>query len=73
MNKRQPKERQIAKRRIFIGFDHDDTDKVNGFLGLRNATIIWNSTMSESTVASIALTRNVSSELSERNTSIPHP
>ena len=23
------------KRRIFISFDHDDTDKVNGFLGLR--------------------------------------
>ncbi|MBI4027462.1 MAG: TIR domain-containing protein [Verrucomicrobia bacterium] len=26
----------MAKRRIFISFDHDDTDKVNGFLGLRN-------------------------------------
>ena len=25
-----------SKRRIFISFDHDDTDKVNGFLGLRN-------------------------------------
>ena len=25
----------MAKRRIFISFDHDDTDKVNGFLGLR--------------------------------------
>jgi hypothetical protein len=23
-------------RRIFISFDHDDTDQVNGFLGLRN-------------------------------------
>jgi Thoeris protein ThsB, TIR-like domain len=23
-------------RRIFISFDHGDTDKVNGFLGLRN-------------------------------------
>ena len=26
----------MAKRRIFISFDHDDTDHVNGFLGLRN-------------------------------------
>lgn len=26
----------MAKRRIFISFDHDDTDKVNSFLGLRN-------------------------------------
>ncbi|MHB0854315.1 MAG: TIR domain-containing protein [Rectinema subterraneum] len=26
----------MAKRRIFISFDHDDTDKVNGFFGLRN-------------------------------------
>jgi len=26
----------MAKRRIFISFDHGDTDKVNGFLGLRN-------------------------------------
>lgn len=26
----------MTKRRIFISFDHDDTDKVNGFLGLRN-------------------------------------
>jgi hypothetical protein len=26
----------MQKRRIFISFDHDDTDKVNGFLGLRN-------------------------------------
>jgi len=26
----------MAKRRIFISFDHDDTNKVNGFLGLRN-------------------------------------
>lgn len=26
----------MAKRRIFISFDHDDTDKANGFLGLRN-------------------------------------
>lgn len=26
----------MPKRRIFISFDHDDTDKVNGFLGLRN-------------------------------------
>ena len=25
----------MTKRRIFISFDHDDTDKVNGFLGLR--------------------------------------
>lgn len=26
----------MIKRRIFISFDHADTDKVNGFLGLRN-------------------------------------
>ena len=26
----------MAKRRIFISFDHDDTEQVNGFLGLRN-------------------------------------
>ena len=26
----------MASRRIFISFDHDDADKVNGFLGLRN-------------------------------------
>lgn len=26
----------MTKRRIFISFDHDDTTKVNGFLGLRN-------------------------------------
>jgi len=26
----------MAKRRIFISFDHDDTSKVNGFIGLRN-------------------------------------
>ena len=26
----------MAKRRIFISLDHDDTDMVNGFLGLRN-------------------------------------
>lgn len=26
----------MATRRIFISFDHDDTQKVNGFLGLRN-------------------------------------
>ena len=26
----------MPKRRIFISFDHDDTDQVNGFLGLRN-------------------------------------
>jgi hypothetical protein len=26
----------MTKRRIFISFDHNDTDKVNGFLGLRN-------------------------------------
>lgn len=26
----------MPKRRIFISFDHDDTNKVNGFLGLRN-------------------------------------
>lgn len=25
-----------AKRRIFISFDHDDTQQVNGFIGLRN-------------------------------------
>ncbi len=25
----------MPKRRIFISFDHDDTDQVNGFLGLR--------------------------------------
>ncbi len=25
-----------TRRRIFISFDHDDTDLVNGFLGLRN-------------------------------------
>lgn len=25
----------MPKRRIFISFDHDDTPKVNGFLGLR--------------------------------------
>lgn len=24
------------KRRVFISFDHDDTEKVNGFIGLRN-------------------------------------
>lgn len=28
----------MTKRRVFIGFDHDDTEKVNGFLGLRNVT-----------------------------------
>ena len=26
----------MTKRRVFISFDHDDTEKVNGFLGLRN-------------------------------------
>ena len=26
----------MRKRRIFVSFDHTDTDKVNGFLGLRN-------------------------------------
>jgi hypothetical protein len=26
----------MTKRRIFISYDHDDTLKVNGFLGLRN-------------------------------------
>ncbi len=26
----------MPKRRIFISFDHDDTEEVNGFLGLRN-------------------------------------
>ena len=26
----------MPKRRIFISFDHDDTETVNGFLGLRN-------------------------------------
>lgn len=25
----------MPKRRIFVSFDHDDTDQVNGFLGLR--------------------------------------
>lgn len=25
-----------TKRRVFISFDHDDTQQVNGFLGLRN-------------------------------------
>jgi hypothetical protein len=30
------KEGAMAKRRVFISFDHDDTDQVNGFLGLRN-------------------------------------
>lgn len=30
------KELNMPKRRIFISFDHDDTEKVNGFLGLRN-------------------------------------
>ena len=29
-------QRPGVKRRIFISFDHDDTDQVNGFLGLRN-------------------------------------
>ena len=28
--------RKTLKRRIFISFDHDDTQQVNGFLGLRN-------------------------------------
>jgi len=26
----------MPKRRIFISFDHSDTEQVNGFLGLRN-------------------------------------
>lgn len=26
----------VPKRRIFISFDHDDTQQVNGFMGLRN-------------------------------------
>ncbi len=26
----------MAKRRIFISFDHEDTQQVNGFMGLRN-------------------------------------
>lgn len=26
----------MPKRRIFISFDHDDTEQVNGFLGLRH-------------------------------------
>lgn len=26
----------MTKRRIFVSFDHDDTEKVNGFLGLRS-------------------------------------
>ena len=30
------REKIMTKRRIFISFDHDDTEKVNGFLGLRN-------------------------------------
>ena len=30
------KEKKMIKRRIFISFDHADTEKVNGFLGLRN-------------------------------------
>ncbi len=25
----------MPKRRLFVSFDHDDTDQVNGFLGLR--------------------------------------
>lgn len=25
----------MARRRVFISFDHDDTEQVNGFLGLR--------------------------------------
>ena len=28
----------MAKRRIFISFDHDDTQQVLGFMGLRNIT-----------------------------------
>lgn len=28
----------MAKRRIFISFDHDDTEQVNGFMGLRYIT-----------------------------------
>jgi hypothetical protein len=28
----------MPKRRIFISFDHDDSQAVNGFLGLRNIT-----------------------------------
>lgn len=28
----------MTKRRIFIGFDHDDTQQVLGFMGLRNIT-----------------------------------
>lgn len=31
-------EASMPKRRIFISFDHDDTQAVNGFLGLRNIT-----------------------------------
>ncbi len=26
----------MKKRRIFVSFDHEDTEQVNGFLGLRN-------------------------------------
>lgn len=26
----------MTKRRVFVSFDHDDTEKANGFLGLRN-------------------------------------
>lgn len=26
----------MTKRRVFLSFDHDDTENVNGFLGLRN-------------------------------------
>jgi len=29
-------ETTMPKRRVFISFDHDDTEKVNGFLGLSN-------------------------------------
>lgn len=28
----------MVKRRIFISFDHDDTQQVNGFMGLRQIT-----------------------------------
>src|SRR6266581_6793793 len=33
---RDMRSKSMPKRRIFITFDHDDTDQVNGFLGLRN-------------------------------------
>ncbi|MBL7131329.1 MAG: TIR domain-containing protein [Candidatus Omnitrophica bacterium] len=26
----------LQKRKVFVSYDHDDTDQVNGFMGLRN-------------------------------------